>query len=74
MKRKSNEPRLTHKQICNQLRFSDSTIKRYRHDFNMDSPCNENKHRKKNNKPNSRYPKLIQQMKKLKILKLLKIV
>ena len=24
---KSNEPKLTQKQICNQLRFSDSTIK-----------------------------------------------
>ena len=33
MKTKSNDPRLTHKQICHQLGFSDSTIKRYRDDF-----------------------------------------
>ena len=34
---KSNEPRLTQKQISNQLKFSDSTIKRYRDDNIMDS-------------------------------------
>ena len=34
----SNEPRLTLKQICNQLSFSGSTVKRYRDDFSMDSP------------------------------------
>ena len=28
MKKKSNEPRLTPKQICNHLGYSDSTIKR----------------------------------------------
>ena len=38
MQMKSNEPRITQKQICNQLGFSDSTIKRYRNDKNMLSP------------------------------------
>ena len=51
MEIKSNEPKLTQKQISNQLVFSDSTIKRYRDDINMDSPYNGNKYRKKNNKP-----------------------
>ena len=35
---KSNEPRLTQKQICNQLGFSDNNTKRYRDDISMDSP------------------------------------
>ena len=52
MEIKSNEPRLT-KQISNQLRYSNSTIKRYRDEINMDSPYNRNKYRKKNNKPNT---------------------
>ena len=39
MEIKSNEPRLTQKQICNQLGNSDSTIKRYREGISMDSPC-----------------------------------
>ena len=38
IEKKSNEPRLTQKQICNQLGCSDSTIKRYRDDISMDSP------------------------------------
>ena len=53
MEIKSIEPRLTQKQICNQLGFSDSTDKRYRDDISMDSPYKRNKCRKKNNKPNS---------------------
>ena len=44
----SNEPRLTQKHICNQLRLSDSTIKRYRDDISMDSPYKRNKYKKKN--------------------------
>ena len=44
---KSNETKLTPKQTCNQLGFSDSTIKRYRDDSQMDSPYNRNKYRKK---------------------------
>ena len=53
MEIKSNEPKLTQRQICNQLGYSDSTIKRYRDDISMDSPYKINKYRKKNNKPNS---------------------
>ena len=47
MEIRSNNPRLTQKQICNQLGFSDSTIKRYRDDINMDSPYNRNNFKKK---------------------------
>ena len=50
---KSNEPRLTQKQICNQLCYSDSTIKRYRDDIQMDSSFSRNKYRKKYNKSNN---------------------
>ena len=53
MEKKSNEPRLTQKQICNQLGYSDSTIKRYRDDISMDSPFQRNKFRKKVIKPNT---------------------
>ena len=45
-----NNPRLTQKQICNQLGFSESTIKRYRDDINMDSPYNRNNNKKKKTK------------------------
>ena len=37
---KSNETKLTQEVISKQLRFSDSTIKRYRDDIQMDSPIN----------------------------------
>ena len=50
---KSNEPRLTQKQIFNQLGFSNSTIKRFRDDIRIDSPYKRSKYRKKNNKSNS---------------------
>ena len=46
MARKSNEPKMTQKQICNQLGYSDSTIKRYRDDINMDSPYNKKIYKK----------------------------
>ena len=49
----SNEPKLTQKQISSQLGYSDSTIKRYRDDIQMDSPYKRNKYRKKNNKSNT---------------------
>ena len=42
METKSNEPKVTQRYICNKLEISDSTIKRYRDDFNMDSPYNRN--------------------------------
>ena len=47
MEIRSNNPRLTQKQICIQLGFSDSTIKRYRDDINMHSPYNRNNYKKK---------------------------
>ena len=40
---KFKEPKLTQKQICTQLGYSDSTIKRYRDDNNMHSPYRRNK-------------------------------
>ena len=40
MEIKCNESKLTQKQISNQIGFSDSTIKRYRDDINMNSPYN----------------------------------
>ena len=40
MEIKYNEPKLTQIQISKQIGFSDSTIKRNRHDINIDSPCN----------------------------------
>ena len=50
MEKKSNEPKLTQKQICNQLGFSDSTIKRYRDDISMDSPYKRNNYKKRTTK------------------------
>ena len=47
MEIRSNNPRMTPKQICNHLGTSDSTIKRYRNDINMDSPYNRNNNKKK---------------------------
>ena len=48
MEIKSNEPKLTEKQIFNQLGYSDSTIKRYRDDISMESLYQRNNNRKKN--------------------------
>ena len=56
MEIKSNHPKLTQKQISNQVRFSDSTLKRYRDDNSMDSPYNRKKFTKvwkKNTKTNT---------------------
>ena len=53
MEIRSNNPRMTQKQICNQLGTSDSTIKRYRNDINMDSPYNRNNYKKKKPKKSS---------------------
>ena len=50
MEIKSNEPKLTQKQICNQLGYSDSTIKRYRDDISMDSPYKRYNYKKKTTK------------------------
>ena len=50
MEIKTNDPKLTQKQISNQLGFSDSTIKRYRDDISMDSPYKRNNYKKKTTK------------------------
>ena len=47
MEIRSDNRRMTQKQICNQLGISDSSIKRYRNDINMDSPYNRNIYKKK---------------------------
>ena len=47
MEIRSNNPRMTQNQICKQLGTSDSTIKRYRDDIQMDSPYNRSKYKKK---------------------------
>ena len=46
MEKISNNPRLTQNQICKQLGTSDSTIKRYRDDIQMDSHYNKSKYKK----------------------------
>ena len=55
MELKYNNPRMTQKQICNQLGFSDSTIKRDRDDIKMDSPYRRitNKRKKPNQLSNT---------------------
>ena len=53
MATKTNEPRLTQKQICNQLTSSDSTIKRFRDVIQMDGPYKRNENKKKKNQPNT---------------------
>ena len=50
---KSNEPRLTQKENSKQLGFSDSTVKRFRDDIQMDSPFKRDTVRKKNEKSNT---------------------
>ena len=47
MEIRSNNPRMTQKEICNKIGTSDSTIKRYRNDIDMDSPYNRNNYKKK---------------------------
>ena len=47
MEEKHNNPRLTQKQICNQLGVTDRTIRRYRDDIKMNSPYRINNNKKK---------------------------
>ena len=47
MEEKYINPRLTQKEICNRLQFSDRTIRRYRDDIKMDSPYRINNNKKK---------------------------
>ena len=53
MEEKYNNPKLTQKEICNQLGFTDRTIRRYRDDIKMDSPYRINNHKKKTPKQKS---------------------
>ena len=55
MEEKYNNPRLTQKQICNQLGFTDRTIRRYRDNIKMNSPyrINNNKKKKPKQSPSS---------------------
>ena len=50
---KSNEPRRIQKQFCNQLGFSDSTIKQYRDDNQLNSPYKRNNYKKRTSKRKS---------------------
>ena len=47
MEEKYNNPKLTQKEICNRLQFTDRTIRRYRDDIKMDSPYRINNNKKK---------------------------
>ena len=46
MEEKYKNPRLTRKEICNRLQFSDRTIRRNRDDIKMDSPYRINSNKK----------------------------
>ena len=46
MEIRSKNRRMTQKQICKELKITDSTIKRYRNDIDMDSPYNRNNNKK----------------------------
>ena len=47
MEEKYNNPKLTQKEIRNQLRLTDRTIRRYRDDIKTDSPYRINNQKKK---------------------------
>ena len=47
MEIKSNNPKLTQKEVSKQLGFSDNSIKRYRDDIHMNSPYNRNNYKKR---------------------------
>ena len=47
MEEKYNNPKLTQKEICNQLGVTDRTFRRYRDDIKMDSPYRINNLQKK---------------------------
>ena len=53
MEEKYKNPKLTQKQICNQLGFTDRTIRRYRDDIKMDSPYRISNPKKKTPKQKS---------------------
>ena len=76
MEIKSNEIKLTQKQVFKQLGYSDSTFKRYRDDMIIDSPYIGSKNRKKikNQILRQHNPQVRQQMKILKVMKTLIVV
>ena len=47
MEAKYDNPKITQKEICNQLGFSDRVIRRYRDDIKMDSPYRSSNKKKK---------------------------
>ena len=47
MEEKYNNPKLTQKEICNQLGVTDRTIRRYKDDIKMNSPYRINNNKKK---------------------------
>ena len=47
MEEKYNNPRLNQKEICNNLGFTDRTIRRYKDDIKMDSPYRISNNKKK---------------------------
>ena len=47
MEIKSNNPKLTHKQIAKKLGYTDCTIRSYRDEKNMASPYNKKKTKRK---------------------------
>ena len=53
MEEKYNNPRLTQKEICNQLGVTDRTIRRYRDDIKMDSPYRINNKKTPKKKPST---------------------
>ena len=53
MEEKYNNPRLSQKEICDQLGVTDRTIRRYRDDIKMDSPYTINNNKKKTPKQKS---------------------
>ena len=55
MENKSNNPKLTQKEISKQLGFSDNTIKQYRDEIHMKSPYNRSNYKKRatKQKPNT---------------------
>ena len=52
MEEKYNNPKLTRKEYCNQLGFTDRSIRRYRDDIKMDSPYRINDYKKKTPRQN----------------------
>ena len=57
MRTKSNNPKMTQKEICNQMGLSDRTIFRFRKEIDMVSPYKSSIPRQKNDKIRQNPPK-----------------